>query len=86
MCHTSFGRGEGIVLTGTSLSYGQNRSQVTGSDTSLPQHLRDVTQGTPESAEKTKTEHQCGCLFTLLISVLCYRTENRILGPQLTDI
>lgn len=35
---------------------------------------------------KTVTEHWCGYLFTFLVSVLCYRTDNRILGPQLADI
>lgn len=43
---------------GTNLSYGQNRSQITGSDTSLPPTFkRYITQWTPESVGKTKTEH-----------------------------
>lgn len=45
--------GVGVVLTtGTNLSNGQHRSQITGSDLHpppRPQHLRDITQGTPES-------------------------------------
>lgn len=55
MCYT-MGAGGGIVLTtGTNLSYGQNRSQITGSDTPLPtfkiRHSRE-----PEPAEETKPE------------------------------
>lgn len=52
MCHTIVGV---VLTTGTNLGYGQKRNQVTGSDTPLPQHLRYVTQGTPESSEKKKT-------------------------------
>lgn len=51
MCHTIVGV---VLTTGTNLGYGQKRNQVTGSDTPLPQHLRYVTQGTPESSEKKK--------------------------------
>ena len=36
-------RGEDSFDNRTNLSYGQNRSQVIGSDTPLPQHLRDTS-------------------------------------------
>ena len=42
ICVTQFGGGDSFD-NGTNLSYGQNRSQVTGSDTPLPQHLRDTS-------------------------------------------
>lgn len=35
-----------VLTTGTNLSNGQTRSQITGSD---PQHLRYAIQGTPET-------------------------------------
>jgi hypothetical protein len=41
--YVSYHFGGGSFDNRTNLSYGQNRSQVIGSDTPLPQHLRDTS-------------------------------------------
>lgn len=74
ICHTILFGGWGTVLTtGTNLSNGQNRSQVIGSDRQ-PEHLKDVAQGTLEWGEKKSSVDVS--LYYMLISVLCYKTEN----------
>lgn len=59
-CHTIWGAGDNFD-NGTNLSYGQNRSQVTGSDTPLPQHLRDTSlNGHLNQLEKHKQNIDVG--------------------------
>ena len=60
MCHTILEWGDSFD-NGINLSYGQNRSQITGSDTPLPQHLRDTSlNGHLNQLEKQKQNVDVG--------------------------